>query len=160
MAYTNADIQQKLKDLKFYAGDVDGLAGKLTAEAVVAFQKSKGLPETGKVDPVTLAALFPSAVSRPKTIVATFRDYLLNYAQSKIVWAAGVLVAAIVAWVQTKFGFSVPPDVVNWVTTGLVTVGGLLIAVLRGQGKDTPRIADVQPAVVKQPDVTVGVEKK
>jgi hypothetical protein len=54
----------------------------------------------------------------------------------------------------------VPPDLTNWVTTGLVTLGGVLIAVIRGQGKDTPRIASVQPAIVKRPAETVGVETK
>ncbi len=157
---TNLDIQTVLKEKGLYTGDLDGLAGPKTAAAVVEFQKSKGLPETGKVDPKTLAALFPKAETKPRTIVASLQDYVLNYAQSKIVWVAGVLVAAAVTWINTKFGIQVPPDLENWITGGIVTVGGLIIAVLRGQGRDTPRVTSVQPAVVRKPEETVGVETK
>lgn len=156
----NIDIQKVLKDQGYYTGDLDGLAGPKTSAAVVEFQKAKGLPETGKVDPRTLSAMFPKAATKPKTIVASLQDYVLNYAQSKIVWVAGVLVAAAVTWINTKFGIQVPPDLENWITGGIVTVGGLIIAVLRGQGRDTPRVTSVQPAVIRSPAETVGVEKK
>jgi peptidoglycan hydrolase-like protein with peptidoglycan-binding domain len=159
MAVTVLDVQTVLKRLGHYTGDLDGLSGPKTAAAVVEFQKSKGLTETGKVDPKTMSAMFPKEDTKPKGISATLQDWVLNYAQSKIVWVAGALVAAVVAWVNTKFGISLPPDVVNWVTTGLVTVGGLIIAVLRGQGRDTPRVTSIQPAVVRHPSETVGVEK-
>lgn len=36
---------------------VDGVAGKKTTAAVAAYQKSKGMKATGKVDPKTAAAL-------------------------------------------------------------------------------------------------------
>lgn len=149
MARTVAEAQQALKNRGFDPGLIDGAAGENTAAAVVAFQKSSGLKETGKLDPETLAILFPSA--RPNTIQATVMDYVLNYAQSKIVWAAGVLVVAVVGWVQTQFGFDVPPGVSEWVTSGLVLAGGGAIAIIRGWGKDTPRIASVTPAVIQKP---------
>jgi peptidoglycan hydrolase-like protein with peptidoglycan-binding domain len=157
---TNLDIQKVLKSGGYYDGDLDGLAGPKTSAAVVEFQKAKGLPETGKVDPKTLAALFPKAETKPRTIVASLQDYILNYLNSKIVWAAGLLAAAVIGWVSTRFGIQVPPDVEQWITSGIVTVGTLIIAVLRGQGKDTPRVTSIQPAIVKRPAETVGVEKK
>ncbi len=50
-------LQQEPKDLGFDPGDVDGLYGSKTIAAVKAFQKSKGLPQTGKIDQATEAAL-------------------------------------------------------------------------------------------------------
>lgn len=156
----NVDIQKVLKDAGYYTGDLDGLAGPKTSAAVVEFQKAKGLPETGKVDPRTLAALFPKAATKPKTIVASLQDYVLNYVNSKIVWAAGLLAATAIGWVSTRFGIQVPPDVETWITSGIVTLGTLIIAVLRGQGRDTPRLTSIQPAIIRRPSETVGVEKK
>jgi peptidoglycan hydrolase-like protein with peptidoglycan-binding domain len=50
-------LQQELKDLGFDPGAVDGVFGSKTIAALKAFQKSKGLPQTGKLDPATDAAL-------------------------------------------------------------------------------------------------------
>jgi peptidoglycan hydrolase-like protein with peptidoglycan-binding domain len=157
---TNADVQEKLKSLGLYDGEVDGLAGPVTAAAVVAFQKSKGLTETGKLDNPTLAAMFPSTVAnRPTGIQATILDWVLNYAQSKIVWAAGALALVAIGWVQTKFGINLPPDVENTITSLLVAGGTALIAILRGWGKDTPRVTAKSPAVIQQPARFVGQTK-
>jgi hypothetical protein len=41
----------------FDPGIVDGVMGKRTREAIVAFQKNRGLPQTGAVDDALLAAL-------------------------------------------------------------------------------------------------------
>lgn len=149
MARTVAEAQQALKNRGFDPGLIDGAAGENTAAAVVAFQKSRGLKETGKLDPETLAELFPAA--QPRTIQATLMDYVLNYAQSKIVLIAGALVVSVVGWVNTQFGLSVPAEVSDWVTTGLVLAGGGAIAIIRGWGKDTPRVASVTPAVIQKP---------
>jgi len=159
MAVTNQDVQAKLKSLGFYAGEVDGLAGKLTAEAVVAFQKSKGLPETGKLDPASLAALFPSTVTtQPRTIKAMFSDYVLNLLKSKTAWASAALVGVLVTFVQTKFGLTLPADVQATITTviGLALAGviGLLQAAFQN-----PHMTTQQPAVVNKPAETVGVQK-
>lgn len=161
MAVTVLDAQTELKQLGFYKGNLDGLSGPETAKAVVAFQESKGLPTTGKLDPKSLSTLFPgSAAGKPKTITATLQDWVLNYAQSKIVWVAGTLAVAVLTWINTRFGIAVPPDVEKMVTGGLVTALTLVIAVLRGQGKDTPRVSSVSPAVVQRPAEFVGQEKK
>ena len=50
-------LQQRLKDLGFYSGAVDGHFGASTQAALIAFQKSKGLPDDGIAGPQTLSAL-------------------------------------------------------------------------------------------------------
>lgn len=51
-------LQQRLKDLGYLSGSVDGDFGKGTAGAVSAFQKAAGLAETGVADDATQKALF------------------------------------------------------------------------------------------------------
>lgn len=152
MAKTVEEIQAKLKQLGHYAGEVDGLAGKVTSEAVVAFQKAKGLPETGKVDPDTLAAMFPGTVVgySSTTIKAKLIDYAVNFAQSKINGAAAALVAMLATWVYTKFGVQVDESTSNAVTVIIASAGGGLIWVLR-TFFNSPRVSTKQPAVVQQP---------
>ena len=53
----NEQIQQKLKDLGYYFGSVDGIYGNATRNAVVAFQKANGLTADGVAGPKTIAAL-------------------------------------------------------------------------------------------------------
>lgn len=53
----NKQIQQKLKDLGYYLGSVDGIYGNATRNAVVAFQKANGLTADGVAGPKTIAAL-------------------------------------------------------------------------------------------------------
>lgn len=53
----NKQIQQKLKDLGYYSGSVDGIYGNATRNAVVAFQKANGLTADGVAGPKTIAAL-------------------------------------------------------------------------------------------------------
>ena len=54
--YTIA-LQQDLADAGYFEGEVDGVYGPETVEAVEALQKANGLPETGTVDKATEAAL-------------------------------------------------------------------------------------------------------
>src|SRR5680860_351924 len=49
--------QQRLSELKYYVGSVDGVPGPATRSAVMAFQKVNGLSADGVVGPATLAAL-------------------------------------------------------------------------------------------------------
>ena len=60
-----ADLQQRLTDLGFWLGAVDGAFGPLTEQAVVAFQKWSGLEPHGRIDEATSAALATS--TRPTT---------------------------------------------------------------------------------------------
>ena len=55
-AYTTA-IQQSLLDAGYYDGEVDGVYGPATVDAIEALQQAHGLPTTGTVDKATAAAL-------------------------------------------------------------------------------------------------------
>jgi hypothetical protein len=50
-------VQAELRERGLYDSAVDGTFGPKTAEAIVAFQKTKGIPETGLPDAITLANL-------------------------------------------------------------------------------------------------------
>ncbi len=50
-------VQQKLADLGYDTGGVDGVYGPKTGEAVRAFQQAKGLTPDGIIGPQTLSAL-------------------------------------------------------------------------------------------------------
>jgi peptidoglycan hydrolase-like protein with peptidoglycan-binding domain len=50
-------IQQRLQDLNFWVGALDGQYGLTTRQAVMAFQKYAGLETSGYVDEATAAAL-------------------------------------------------------------------------------------------------------
>lgn len=56
-------IQQKLKDLGYAVGSVDGIFGLQTQKAVLEFQRKNGLNADGIVGQLTLAALGLSTVS-------------------------------------------------------------------------------------------------
>ena len=50
-------IQQRLANLGFYHGEIDGQVGPLTREAIATFQSRAGLNTTGELDDVTLGKL-------------------------------------------------------------------------------------------------------
>lgn len=51
------DVQRELRRLQVYPGSVDGLEGPATQRAVRAYERARGMPETGKVTPRLLARL-------------------------------------------------------------------------------------------------------
>ena len=53
----NKAVQQKLKELGYYTGSVDGVYGQGTRSAVIAFQKANGLTADGIVGANTAKAL-------------------------------------------------------------------------------------------------------
>ncbi len=53
----NKAVQQKLKELGYYTGSVDGVYGQGTRSAVIAFQKANGLTADGIVGASTAKAL-------------------------------------------------------------------------------------------------------
>lgn len=135
MPRTVKEAQERLIAYGFDVGEsgADGDFGGDTQLALLAFQKHRGLKENGKFDAATMLALFPEDAPqwRPNLIQAKLIDYVLNFLTSKINWAAGALVAAVVLWVNTKFGIQVPVDFQNQITAWLVAGGGALIMVLR-----------------------------
>jgi peptidoglycan hydrolase-like protein with peptidoglycan-binding domain len=50
-------LQQKLRQLGFYSGPVDGVWGARSEDAVTRFQRSRGLDPSGQLTPTTIAAL-------------------------------------------------------------------------------------------------------
>lgn len=52
-----ADVQSILKEQDLYKGEVDGLVGPQTQEALTAYQSALGLEPTGAIDQPTLEAL-------------------------------------------------------------------------------------------------------
>ncbi len=52
-------VQARLRKLGFLDGKADGIFGKLTRKAVLAFQKDQGIKADGIVGPVTYGCLFP-----------------------------------------------------------------------------------------------------
>ena len=52
-----ADVQAVLQEQGFYRGEVDGLVGPLTREALAAYQSAEGLPPTAAIDEPTLDSL-------------------------------------------------------------------------------------------------------
>jgi hypothetical protein len=52
-----ADVQAELQQMGYYTGEVDGLLGPLTREALTAYQADQGLPATAVIDEPTLDSL-------------------------------------------------------------------------------------------------------
>jgi hypothetical protein len=52
-----ADVQAELQQMGYYQGDVDGLLGPLTREALTAYQADQGLMTTAVIDEPTLDSL-------------------------------------------------------------------------------------------------------
>ena len=52
-----ADVQAELQQMGYYKGEVDGLLGPLTREALAAYQADQGLTTTAAIDEPTLDAL-------------------------------------------------------------------------------------------------------
>ncbi len=65
-----ADMQQKLNDQGFSAGQVDGFWGPNTSAALKRYQAKNSLRQTGQLDPSTLAALgiASAAAAAPATL--------------------------------------------------------------------------------------------
>jgi hypothetical protein len=52
-----ADVQAVLQQQGYYRGEVDGLVGPMTQEALAAYQAAQGLPPTASIDQPTLESL-------------------------------------------------------------------------------------------------------
>jgi len=52
-----ADVQAVLQDMGYYKGEVDGLLGPLTRQALISYQTDRGMVATAVIDEPTLDAL-------------------------------------------------------------------------------------------------------
>jgi len=52
-----ADVQAELQEMGYYTGEVDGLIGPLTREALASYQADQGLTQTAVIDEPTLDSL-------------------------------------------------------------------------------------------------------
>lgn len=52
-----ADVQAALQEMGYYKGEVDGLIGPLTREALTGYQRDNGMATTAVIDEPTLDAL-------------------------------------------------------------------------------------------------------
>ncbi|MFO1185826.1 MAG: N-acetylmuramidase domain-containing protein [Bauldia sp.] len=62
-------VQRQLAALGLYEGDIDGLAGRLTQNALEEFQVKHGLPVTGIADGKTRAALVRALAPAPPSLI-------------------------------------------------------------------------------------------
>ena len=69
-----AQLQQALKVLGYYDGDVTGVYDDATTAAVAALQRDLGLPETGEYDEATDAALRQRLGDRLDTFTGAVSD--------------------------------------------------------------------------------------
>jgi len=58
-------VQQKLNDMGYHAGSVDGVLGPRTESALRQFQHARSLDATGDIDSKTLAALHRESTAYP-----------------------------------------------------------------------------------------------
>lgn len=152
--HTNEEVQTALNKAGFGPIDVDGSVGPQTAEAVTKFQTANDLAINGQLDEDTLAKMFPPRTTEearaPRGIQATVMDWVLNAVTSKINAVAATLAAAVLLWINTKFGLVVSPEVETWVTGGLVMIGTTLIGLFRTFANN-PRVTKAKPAVILNP---------
>ena len=62
-------VQQKLNDIGYHAGSVDGVLGPQTESALRRFQRARNLDATGHIDTKMLAALERERPGRPTSRV-------------------------------------------------------------------------------------------
>ena len=63
-------VQQRLRELNYYRGPINGFFDRTTQDAVVRFQRSNGITQTGVVGPTTRIYMFNSAQSSGSSLKA------------------------------------------------------------------------------------------
>ena len=137
-------IQQRLKEWGYYTGDVDGVFGRGTYNAVVRFQRQNGLSVDGQVGPKTAAAM---GISLTGTVSASlYRESELSLLARLVSGEARgepyigqVAVAAVVLNRVRSDSF---PDTVS----GVIFQPGAFDAVWDGQFDITPTASCIRAA--------------
>ncbi len=73
-----ATAQVQLKALGYFDGDVDGIPGPITVDAVTAFQKDAGIGVDGEVGPETEAALAEAVQNDPTFVEEVIQEGLME----------------------------------------------------------------------------------
>lgn len=131
-----ADVQQRLKNLGYFSvGEIDGIKGNKTLEALLAFKRENGLPLNDEIDEATLAALMkakprkvsPERANAGPEAVAGFETVKAAKATKAGVGAVGALTVA----GGTLRELSPLIDGLNSsiVTYGLITTGVVVLGI-------------------------------
>ena len=78
------EVQATLKQLNFYAGEIDGLVGPATRAAIEAYQAKMGMTVTGKVDDLLLDQLGAAPVTAGIVPSPAPREPLLKTASESV----------------------------------------------------------------------------
>jgi peptidoglycan hydrolase-like protein with peptidoglycan-binding domain len=76
--------QRQLKALGFDPGSVDGSFGPQTEAALRAYQQAYRLPQTGRLDDVTLHSLLPERFGASRTSIEAANREVLQQAQRQL----------------------------------------------------------------------------
>ncbi len=146
-----AQLQQALKVLGYYDGDVTGIYDDATRAAVEALQRDLGLPETGEYDEATDAALRQRLGDRLDTFTGAVSD--LQEALTELGYYSGPIdgrySAATVAAVKAfQKDLGVP-------ATGVIDVATLRAIYARGQETGAGNAPEPTTTTTSRPATTV-----
>lgn len=120
---SNEELQKRLLEKGYFIpGDVDGIFGRKTAEALARMQGAFGFPASGRVEGGIVQVLFPEGVyTAPVTVKRERRSTLMNSQ-----WLSGIVastafkyaVAMAATWLAQKLGMDP--------VAGKVTIEGVL----------------------------------
>lgn len=141
------DIQGSLAEKGIYRGPIDGLAGRMTTEAIVAFERAAGLTTTGEPTPQLLARLqmtadprsagnrtMPIPLSKPSGTsanadkrIAQIQTALnnLGYGPLEVDGLMGAATARAIRRFEVNRGLPVTGEVGDRVVAELIAIGGL-----------------------------------
>lgn len=113
---TRAQVQQRLAELGYRPGPIDGLNGPATRAAVRAFQAANGLFVDGIPGPATQAALLQASLPAPVTEAGRLItvDRLRRFAPG---CPAAAQAAAMLQAAADRYGIDTPREVRHWMAT-------------------------------------------
>lgn len=137
-------IQQRLKEWGYYTGDVDGIFGRGTHNAVVAFQRRNGLSVDGRVGSATARAMGVSLTG--SVSAALYRESELSLLARLVSGEARgepyIGQVAVAAVVLNRVKSDAFPDTIS----GVIFQAGAFDAVWDGQFDITPTDSAIRAA--------------